>query len=135
MFFFLTFYEPWCPRVTVASGVLRLEQGECCGFVPCLKTIKQKSNESAYFLLLLFIRVNNEMTVTNNKETVLTKKIFCILICLNLVSKNRKKTSTKSLYGGYLGTTSKIHLRPRGQTNSEQVKEIQKNLSFPLNSN
>jgi hypothetical protein len=76
MFFFLTFYEPWCPRVTVASGVLRLEQGECCGFVPCLKTIKQKSNESAYFLLLLFIRVNNEMTVTNNKETVLTKKIL-----------------------------------------------------------
>jgi hypothetical protein len=70
MFFFLTFYEPWCPRVTVASGVLRLEQGECCGFVPCLKTIKQKSNESAYFLLLLFKRVNNEMTDTNNKDTV-----------------------------------------------------------------
>jgi hypothetical protein len=33
-----------------------------------------------------------------------------------------------------MGMTSKIHLRPRGQTISEQVKEIQKNLSFPLNS-
>ena len=58
-----------------------------------------------------------------------------IIICLNQASTNRKKDSSKSLYGGSLGMTSKIHLRPRGQTISEQVKEIQKNLSFPLNSN
>jgi hypothetical protein len=46
-----------------------------------------------------------------------------------------KKDSSKSLYGGTLSTTSKSHLRPRGRTMIEQVKESQKTQSFPLNSN
>ncbi len=75
MFFFLTFYEPWCPRVTVASGVLRLEQGECCGFVPCLKTNKNTMSQQIFYNFN-FKRVNNEMTDTKNRVTILTKKIL-----------------------------------------------------------
>jgi hypothetical protein len=46
-----------------------------------------------------------------------------------------KKDSSKSLYGGPLSMTSKSHVRPRGQTMTEQVKESQMTLSFPLYSN
>ncbi len=46
-----------------------------------------------------------------------------------------KKYSSKSLYRGSSSMTSKSHVRPRGQTTTEQVKENQMTQSFPLNSN
>jgi hypothetical protein len=61
--------------------------------------------------------------------------MFYTIIRVNQASSNTKKDSSKSLYGGTLSTTSKSHLRPRGRTMIEQVKESQKTQSFPLNSN
>jgi hypothetical protein len=83
------------------------------------------------------------MVVTELKTHPVYNKRVCpqtmFKILHNHLSKpginKQKKDSSKSLYGSSLGMTSKIHLRPRGQTISEQLKEIQKNLSFPLNSN
>ena len=49
-----------------------------------------------------------------------------------------KKYSSNSLYRGSSSMTSKSHVRPRGQTMTEQVKEnqmTQSGQSFPLNSN
>jgi hypothetical protein len=61
--------------------------------------------------------------------------LLYIIICVNQASTNTKKDSSKSLYGGTLSMTSKSHVRPRGQTMTEQVKESQMTLSFPLNYN
>ncbi len=54
---------------------------------------------------------------------------------VNQASTNTKKDSSKPLYGGPLSMASRSHVRPRGQTMTEQVKESQMTQSFPLNSN
>ena len=99
------------------------------------------SNKLTYYMKWTIFLSNQYLTPrysqTNIIEIIiqiLLKSIFYIFICVTQASTNPKKDSSRSLYGGPLSLTSKSYVRPRGQTMTEQVKESQMTLSFPLNS-
>ncbi len=103
---------------------------------------KEKSNKkiewaTEFFYFCVKLNSNKSKEFTLSKPLLHDKRYYKVFLSLIIsqASTNTIKDSSKSLYGGPLSLTSKSHVRPRGQTMTEQVKESQMTLSFPLNSN